>query len=176
MDFAAALERIRTFLEPRGIEWALVGGVGVAAYGLARTTLDLDLVAPCSAQNALVEFLEGLGYETLHRSRGYSNHLHPEPRLGRVDLVYVEGSTAERLFAAARALPGPGGALVPVAAPEHLIAMKVQAIVNDPERAGSDLDDIRFLLGLPGIEREQVRDYLERHGLLDRFAALLGDA
>jgi len=176
VDFAAALDRLGTFLERRGVDWALVGGVGVAAYGLARTTLDLDLVAPLSAQEALVGFLEGLGYETLHRSRGYSNHLHPEPGMGRVDLIYVEGTTAQRLFAAARPLPGPGGSLVPVAAPEHLIAMKLQAIANDPERAGRDLEDIGFLLRLPDIDREQVRDSLRRHGLQDRFAALLGEA
>ncbi len=176
MDFAAALERIQGFFSRGGFEMAVVGGVGLAAYGLARTTLDLDLVTRLEAQEPVVAFMEELGYATLHRSRGYSNHLHAEPRLGRVDFVYVEGETADRLFAAARSLPGPGGVDLAVAAPEHLIAMKLQAITNDPERASRDLEDIRFLLRLPGVDLAQVRDYVERHGLQDRFATLFADS
>ena len=35
----------------------------------------------------LVAFLESLGYETLYRSAGYSNHVHALPDLGRLDFV-----------------------------------------------------------------------------------------
>ena len=35
--------------------------------------------------------LEELGYETVHRSPGYSNHSHSDPDWGAVDVVYVDG-------------------------------------------------------------------------------------
>lgn len=172
MDFATVTELVTRFLDGAGRRWAVVGGVGLASYGLARTTLDLDFATELEAQSQLVAFLEGLGYETLHRSRGYSNHLHPEPEKGRVDFVYVEGATAEKLFAATRLVPGPGGREIRVASPEHLAAMKVQALRNDPERELQDLADLRFLLHLPEIDRAAVRQYFERHGLLDRYESL----
>ena len=92
MDFAAVTELVTRFLDGAGRRWAVVGGVGLASYGLARTTLDLDVATELEAQSESVAFLEGLGYETLHRSRGYSNHLHPEPEKGRVDFVREVGA------------------------------------------------------------------------------------
>lgn len=169
MNFSAVTERITTFLDGRQLRWAIVGGVGLAAYGLARTTLDLDFAVETGSQEPLVAFLENDGYRTVHRSRGYSNHLHADPERGRVDFVYVEGETAEKLFAACRLVPGPGGLMIRVASPEHLAAMKVQAMKNDPERTFQDLSDLRFLLGLPGVDRAEVRQYFERQGLSDRY-------
>ena len=47
--------------------------------------------------------IEARGYETLYCSGAYSNHLSPDPDLGCVDSIYVDGETAERLFANSRA-------------------------------------------------------------------------
>lgn len=173
MDFVAVAGKVEKFLNERGFRWALIGGVGLAAYGLARTTLDLDFVTEARARDELIGFLEAAGYETLYRSPGYSNHLHGDGALGRVDVVYVDTATAEKLFGEARLLPGPGGRAVPVPSPEHLAAMKIFAIRNDPTRELQDLADLRFLLALPGIDRAAVRDSFVRHGLADRYEALV---
>lgn len=65
----------------------------MAAYGMVRTTLDVDLVTSREAQADLVDYLESRGYETIHRSTGYSNHVHDHRMMGRVDVVYVGGKT-----------------------------------------------------------------------------------
>ena len=175
MDFAATLESVRGFLTEKGYRSAIVGGVAMAAYGLARTTLDLDLVTESAAQEELVEHLGAIGYETLHRSPGYSNHLSSNPAQGRIDFIYVAGETAERLFASARPLPGPGGVPVNVVSPEHLAAMKVLAMINDPARELQDLADLRFLLRLPGVDRDVVRQSFVRHGRLAIYERLLDE-
>jgi hypothetical protein len=113
--------------------------------------------------------MESLGFETLYRSAGYSNHLHNNASIGRVDFVYIKGETSEKLFSAATRVPGPGGLMVPVPKPEHLVAMKVLAMKNDPGRTFQDLADIRILLMLPGVDREEIRHYFEQHGLRERF-------
>jgi hypothetical protein len=59
--------------------------------------------------------------------------------------------------------------MVPVPKPEHLVAMKVLAMKNDPGRTFQDLADIRILLMLPGVDREEIRHYFEQHGLRERF-------
>jgi hypothetical protein len=172
VDFTAVLGRVRGLLEEKGHRYALVGGLAMAAYGLPRTTLDLDLVADAAAQDDVVAGLEALGYETLHRSSGYSNHAHPETAMGSIDFVYVRGETAERLFAAARLVPGPAGSEIAVPSPEHLAAMKVLAMKNDPARTFQELGDIRHLLVVAGADREEVRAQFARHGLEARFDEL----
>jgi hypothetical protein len=58
---------------------------------------------------------------------------------------------------------------VPVPRPEHLAAMKVHAMKNDPARTLQDMADIQFLLRLPGIDEAEVRAYFEAAGLLERY-------
>jgi hypothetical protein len=114
-------------------------------------TFDLDLLTVSRAQAPLVALLENLGYETLHRSFGYSNHSHPDPQWGAVDVVYVDDETARRLFSASTRVLSLGAREVPVPSAEHLIAMKVQALRNDPSRELQDLADIQYLLGIQFI-------------------------
>ena len=166
------LETVGGFFERTGFRYAVIGAFGLHAYGLSRGTLDLDFVTEASAQPALIAFLESIGYEALHVSAGYSNHLHPMDALGSVDIVYVGGETSDRLFDACRTIPGPGGRPVPVPRPEHLAAMKIQAMKNDPRRTLGELEDIRFILTLPGIDEREIQGYFERAGLRDRYDEL----
>lgn len=166
------LATLRGSLAEHECRFALVGGLAMAAYGLPRTTLDLDLVVDGACQEELVRHMASLGYETLHRSAGYSNHAHPEPRMGSVDFVYVRGETAEKLFRDVRRVPGPGGESVPIPSPEHLAAMKVLAMKNDPSRTFQELGDIRHLITAAGAERDVVREHFVRHGLEERYREL----
>src|SRR5262245_22458927 len=76
-----------------------------------------------------------------------TNAILNRPR-GRVDIMYVRGTTADKLFTSAKELPGSGGRPILVPKPEHLIAMKVQAMKDAPERTWQDLVDIGFLFRL----------------------------
>lgn len=172
MDFGAVLQKVSGWLEERSIPFALIGGVALAAYGLARTTLDLDLLVDADVQDDLVRFMESEGYKTLHRSGGYSNHLASTENAGRVDFVYVRGTTRDRVFGEVRRLNGPGGRKVPVARPEHLIALKLTSIENDPDRTLQDLADIRYLMKQPGVDLDMIRRQFEKHGLGERFREL----
>jgi hypothetical protein len=154
-----------------GFRAAVIGGVALTAYGNPRMTLDLDVVTDAAAQETVIRFMEGQGFVTLHRSPGYSNHRHAVR--GRVDFMYVRNDTADRLFGSTRELPGPGGRPIPVPMPEHLIAMKVQAMKDAPERALQDLVDIAHLLGVEGVNRDEVRGYFVRAGLEDQWHALV---
>ena len=143
------------------------------AYGQSRATFDLDLLTASAAQGPLVALLAELGYEPLHVSPSYSNHQHPDPDWGGVDLIYVDEQTAGLLFPACtlRLRLGAREALVPRA--EHLAAMKVQAMRNDPSRLMQDLADVQYLLRLPGTDRAEVRGYFEKAGLTEWYDKLL---
>jgi hypothetical protein len=172
VDFEAVLNDLIPFFQERKIHFAVIGGVGLGGYGMSRATVDLDFVVDARAQQEVIDFLESLGYRTLHRSTGYSNHEHPSAERGGVDLVYVQEPTSGMIFRGARMLDGPGGMRIPVPRPEHLIAMKIVAMKNDPSRAYQDMVDIRFLMGLPGVDREEIRARFEKHGLGERYREL----
>jgi hypothetical protein len=169
LDFGSVLRTVAAFLASRNRRFAVIGGVALAAYGLARTTLDLDVLVEAQAQDELIEHVEALGFETLHRSTGYSNHLHTDPAWGRLDFVYVRGATSEQIFAGCRLAKLPGGQELPLPKPEHLAALKVLAMKNDRGRTFQEMADIRFLLLLPRVDRQAVREQFERHGLLERY-------
>ena len=172
MDFERVLRTLAEFFKENGAEWGVIGGLAMAAHGAARTTLDVDIVVNGEIQDNLIEFLQTSGFTTLHQSTGYSNHLHKDPDLGRVDVVYVTGETGQEIFGHTKIHQGPGGMEIPVPRPEHLAAMKAYSIKNDPERTLRELADIRVLLDVPGVDKEEVNSYFVRYGLEDLFDRL----
>ena len=173
LDFVKVYDQLAGFLEERTFPHAVVGGLGLHAYGHSRATFDLDLVTVQAARSAVVDWLESLGYETLHSSSGYSNHQHAEPEMGGLDLVYVDEETAALLFPSCSRRLRLGARQAPVPRAEHLVAMKVRAMRNDPSRLVQDLADVQHLLQLPETDRSEVRGYFEKAGLLDWYDRLV---
>jgi hypothetical protein len=169
LDFAKVLAEIARFLDAEHVRYGLAGAFALQAHGLQRATSDLDLVVELRAQPAVLAFLESLGYERLHVSEGYSNHLHPDPAWGRIDFIYLDGRTADLLFA--RAVPTRilAGVEMLAPSPEHIAAMKVQAMKSDPTRTLKEMADIQFLLGLPEVDEAEIRRYFDKAGLSERF-------
>lgn len=172
MNFARILHEVGGRLDQSGIRWGIAGAFALHAYGLTRATADLDLVVEARARPALVAFLEALGYETLHQSEGFSNHLHPLGPFGRLDFIYVDERTADELFSKATQVELFPGHRVRVPSPEHLAAMKVLALKNDPTRTFRELADIQSLLTLPGVDAGAIERTFVQHGLREKFDEL----
>jgi predicted nucleotidyltransferase len=171
VDLAAVIGDVRGLLDAERIPFVIIGALALHTYGYSRATNDVDLLVGADARERLIAFLERRGFETLHRSDGYSNHLHPDPAFGRLDVVYVDQDTRDKILAGARPATL-GGVRVAVPNPEHLAAMKVHAMKNDPSRVFQEMADIQFLMGLPGVDREQIRRYFEESGQRERFHEL----
>jgi hypothetical protein len=169
LDFERILREVAKFFEREGFNYAIIGAFALHAYGRSRATRDLDFVAESQAQQNLIAFLETMGYETLHVSSGYSTHLHRDPAMGRLDFVYVSSGTSQQLFGSAQRLLVLPGMSVPVPRAEHLAAMKIHAMKNDPKRTFQEMADILFLMQLPGINKMEIRRYFEKQGLSDRY-------
>ncbi|MEO8349380.1 MAG: hypothetical protein ABI610_10740 [Acidobacteriota bacterium] len=169
MDFPKVIDNVAGFFERENLPFAVIGAFGLHAYGLTRATTDVDFVTDSAARSRLIQFLEANGYETLYASEGYSNHLHEDSAFGRVDVVYVSGETGRLLFEGASPRSLTPGRDVPVPRPEHLAAMKIHAIKNDPGRRHQELADIRFLMGLPGVDRSEIRGYFGSSGLEELY-------
>jgi hypothetical protein len=161
----AACQEVRT-------RWAVIGGMAMNAYGHARTTLDFDIAAEEGVRKALLSRLAAEGFEILNDVEGFSNLLHADPALGRLDILWLEGKTAESIFGRARRIPGAAGRVVPVPAPEHLVAMKVRSIQSRPTRIFRDGADLEYLLRFPGLDDNEARGFFERAGLIELYDRL----
>ena len=64
---------------------------------------------------------------------------------------------------------------VPVVRPEHIVALKVFAMKNDPDRALREMADIKELLSLPEINLQEVREYFEKYGQMERYYDIIGE-
>jgi hypothetical protein len=171
MDVSRVLAVVRPFFQSRHEPYALVGGLALLAYGAPRATFDVDLLAPRTVRDDLVRLLEAAGFSTLSVQPGFSNHQHADASLGRVDVIYVSGATADAVFAGCSPRPVGGGLEAPVPRPEHLVAMKAQAFAQDQSRY-SDLADLQFLLALPGLDLVESRGYFDAAGLGEYFDRL----
>jgi hypothetical protein len=50
--------------------------------------------------------------------------------------------------------------------------LKVQAMKDAPERTWQDLVDIAYLFRLDGVNRDEVRQYFENAGLVEKWYEL----
>ena len=171
MDFARLLDAVTCFLDEHGFRYALVGAFALSSYGISRATQDIDFAVDAWAQGELIVFLESLGYKTIYRSEGYSNHVHGLPEPGRVDCIYVGEPTATKLFQGARVVPL-FDKTIRVPRPEHLAAMKILAMKNDPARTFQEMADIQHILGLSGVDVSEIQGYFAHYGLSEKFNEL----
>ncbi len=172
MDAERVLRVVSEACSRAGTRWAVIGGLALNAYGYARATLDFDVVGEERFRRALTDLLRAGGFEVLNDVEGFTNLLHPDVQLGRLDVMWLDGETAERVFGKVRRLERPGGPDVPVPSPEHLVAMKVRAIQAQPTRVFRDGADLQHLLRQPGLDDNEVRGYFDRAGLRDLYDRL----
>ena len=175
MKFKDILQLLTNHFEQEKIDYALIGAFALKAYGYVRATQDVDFLVRNKHQDEIIAYLESLGYETIYRSAGYSNHVNPVSKLGRIDFVYVKGQTAKDIFRETRRLLILGDLSLPVISPEHLVALKVFAMKNDPDRVFREMADIKHILSLPGIDIEAIKRYFNKYGQLERYYELIGE-
>jgi len=166
---------IAEFFNREKMDFGIIGAFALYSYGYVRATRDIDFITRHEYQNKVVTYLESIGFETLNRSEAFSNHVHA---LGtaRVDMMYVDGKTAQEIFGAVEKRLIFEDLKLPVISPEHLIAMKLFAIQNNPERKLKDLSDIKEITRRTKYNKTTVKDYFKKYGLEAFFKEISGDS
>ncbi|MEW6186828.1 MAG: nucleotidyl transferase AbiEii/AbiGii toxin family protein [Thermodesulfobacteriota bacterium] len=162
------------FFNQRNFDYAVVGAFALFAYGYTRATSDIDFITRNEYQDTIVRHLESLGFETLHRSEGFSNHLNPTEAV-RIDLVYIDPETAGIIFEASQRKTILGNLELSVVSPEHLLALKLFAVKNDPDRKFKEFADIKELLKMVEMEKDLVYESFKKYGLEDYFDEIAGE-
>jgi predicted nucleotidyltransferase len=173
MSLKAIFEALAEFFKREKIEYGIIGAFALYSYGYVRATRDIDFLTRIEFKNKVIGYLESLGFETTFSSEAFSNHVHPVGAV-RVDIMYVEAETAETIFNAVENRLVSKDLKLPVVSPEHLIAMKLFAIQNNPERKFKDLADIKEILEHTTCKMELVREYFKKYGQESYYDEIAG--
>ena len=155
------------------LDYAVVGAHALYAYGYTRATRDVDFITRVEYQEKTIKYLESLGFETLHRSEGFSNHLHPIDSI-RIDLIYINGETADIIFGATQKKAVSEDSELSVVSPEHLVALKLFAVKNEPDRKYKEFADIKEILKLTNVDKNSIRGYFKKYGLEEYCDEIVG--
>lgn len=178
MDFRGTLEALGERLHERGCCWAVIGGVAMGFYGVTRATVDIDLLADGAYAPQLDEMLSDLGYRLVYRWEESSHFAPSRPERCPLDVLHARRPHSLAMLARANNFPlGPDGPTIPVVQVEDLVGLKVQAMVNDPDRRRGEQVDIRALFEAAaerggGLDRKRIEEYFALFGELDELAEL----
>jgi hypothetical protein len=177
MNFELVLRRVIGGLEAASVSYALIGGFALALRGVQRATMDLDLILMLEDMEKAAALLHACGYRRVFHSENVSHYESAEPDWGRIDILHAFRGPTLGMLARAEAIPVLDNFSVKVVHIEDLIGLKVQALVNAPQRAERDWADIRLLLAAAGeqglaLDWRLITDYLEIFHLETRLPEL----
>ncbi len=170
MNFECTLEDVARCLDGLGCRWAVIGAVAAAIHGVPRTTVDVDVLIDGAFAQRLDGLLLNLGYTVTFRWEESSHYAPTRPRLCPIDFLHAHRAhSLAMLDRAHRVEVGELGLRIPVVEVEDLIGLKVQAMVNDPDRRRGELVDIRALLEASAtrgskLDMARIREYFTLFG------------
>ncbi|MBD3271116.1 MAG: hypothetical protein GF384_01095 [Elusimicrobia bacterium] len=172
MSIKEVFKAITGFFNKNRIKFATIGAFALYSYDYVRATQDIDFLTRDKNKKQIINFLESLGFETVLSSDAFSNHVH---RIGkaRVDIMYVDNQTAAEIFRSTRKRMIFNTLNIPVVSPEHLVALKLFAIKNNPDRKLRDLADIKELLQRVNYDRKKVQQYFKKYKMYNYYNEIL---
>ena len=136
-------------------DFLLIGGNAVIAYGVPRFTKDIDFVIPEREERAWRNLMDQNGFELIHGTPAFLQFIDFERTKPRIDLMIVGESTWEQLNENPFVSKFGPDLEVPMAAPQHLIAMKLKACLAKERRTdATDWSDIVELSLLHNLNPE----------------------
>lgn len=147
MDFKTVLGILLKQLEEQQIDYAFIGGFAMGAFGILRSTMDLDLLVHKDDLPRLDSILTAQLYRRQYHSENVSQYVSDLQPLGNIDLLHAFREHTLAMLQRAKIIPVFHGQYdIRVVIPEDLIGLKLQALNNDPARQTIDGADIELLL------------------------------
>ena len=149
MDFKLVIEKLLTAFKKEGVQYALMGGFALGAWGVPRATVDIDFLVNRDDMEKVHKIMTGMGYECRYQTENVSQYVSQLKVFGEVDFLHAFREASLEMIQRASETEVFGGSLkVKVLRPEDLIGLKLQAIKNNPSRERTDMADIESLLAV----------------------------
>jgi hypothetical protein len=168
MDFERVLKSLLTEFRRCKIRYAVIGGFALGVLGYPRATMDIDFLVHRDDLAKLHKGLTALGYKRLLQTENVSHYRHRAETWGGVDFIHAFRKVSLAMLGRAKNYKVFGGKqTIRVANPEDVIGLKVQAMVNDPNRKTQEVADIEMLMSLyrAKLDWQRIQDFYEIFGL-----------
>ena len=174
MEFKPALEALIARFGEHKISYALIGGFGMGALGIARATIDIDFLILMSDMPAVHGIMLSLGYRRVYSSDNVSQYESDVKILGGVDIIHAARPVSVRMLKEAVHRKVFGDMEVKVLLPEDIIGLKVQAMANDEQRAARDYADIEEIIRVfaKTISWTKLETYFAMFDMADKLKIL----
>jgi hypothetical protein len=175
VDFERVLRALLAVFRRHKIRYAVIGGFALGVLGHTRATMDLDFLVHRDDLEKLHKRLTALGYERVMQTENVSHYRHRADAWGGLDFIHAFREISLAMLARAKNYKVFGGKqTIRVANPEDVIGLKVQAMVNDPDRRAQEVADIEVLMRLYGarLDWQRIEDFYDIFGLTDEASRL----
>jgi len=162
--------------EEYGVQFIVIGGHAVNAYGERRQTGDLDILVREGDQKTWETLLTSMRYALFHCHKAFLQFSPPESEVWPIDAMLVDDRTFDGLLAESREVNFGGDRNVRVPSIEHLIALKLNVLKQvGKERELKDLADIVALVRIGGlnVKDEKFRLLCKKYGTLPIYEKIL---
>lgn len=158
MDLKGGLLELTTHLRQLKIDAAVIGGFAMAAHGVARATIDIDILARGDQRKDLEQILAKMNLKIIHTSA----EVIQAQGVIHLDILLANRIHTLEIIKDAQLFPG---FPLPVVRVEDLIGLKIQAYMNDKSRELRDKADIQSLiLKNPNLDWSRVQKYAALFG------------
>lgn len=175
MDFEFVLKKIITDFGKNKIEYALIGGFALGLWGVVRATADLDFLIDKEKLPEIKDIIRRYKYKCFYESENTIQYEGEDGLLGEIDFIYAfRRPSLEMLKRGVKKRIFDNKIEIKVLIPEDLIGLKVQAIVNNPNRRSIDWSDIEQLVekNAKNIDWDIIKNHFLLFGLSNDFNTL----
>ncbi len=179
MDFIFVFEYLLKEFQKEKIDFAIIGGFALQAYGMARATQDIDFLVLVNNRDKVKELMTKGGFNLLHESNDVLNFVGSKPALGRVDFLLAQRKyTNEMLTRATEKDVFDGKFKIKFIKIEDQIGLKVQSSSNDPTRYHQDMADIEELIknNIKELDMSIIKEYFSIFNRVDEFDRIIKGA
>ena len=147
MDFEKVLEILTKEFTNAKIRYALIGGFALGAWGILRSTMDLDFLADSRDLEKIEKILNQYDYKCIYKTENVSQYVSDIKLFGAIDFLHAFRKISLAMIKRSKDLPVFDGKLnIRVVIPEDIIGLKLQALVNDATRKNREYADIEAIL------------------------------
>jgi len=160
----------------RGLQFLVIGGHAVNAYGERRQTGDLDILVREADRKAWLNLVTSMGYSLFHQHEAFLQFRPSKLAVWPLDLMLVEDRTFDGLLAESAEVNFGGAQNVRIPSIEHLIALKLNVLKQvGRERELKDLADIVALvrIGKFEVKDKKFRILCEKYGTAEIYEKII---
>jgi len=175
MDFEIVLKFILEEFERQNVRYGLIGGFALGVLGVHRATIDLDFLVNREDMPKADEIMRSKGYACAYKSENVSQYVSPAKVFGEVDFLHAFREISTGMLERAEELDiFEGKFKIKVLAPEDIIGLKIQASVNNPDRAAKEYADIESLMKYyrDRLDWRRLEEYFFLFERAEEFAGL----